>query len=246
MNPIQTPTGTAPPTSRVASEDTVTGVRRRSISLGEAAAEFARWTSPRIIAATLLVAIVGRVAAGGWGLADTVLVLALLAAQPFVEWTTHVFLLHLRPLEVGGRTFDPIFARKHRDHHADPRDTSLVFIPVRVLLGLLVGVGLVGLVAVPALGFAATTGWTYVLTMATVGMVYEWTHHLIHTDYRPRTRAYRALWRHHRLHHFKNEHYWFAISNPVADRVLGTNPDPGSVETSPTVTNLLGRERAEA
>jgi sterol desaturase/sphingolipid hydroxylase (fatty acid hydroxylase superfamily) len=232
--------------STTATDAVSTGARRRSITLAEAAAEFWRWTSPRLVAVTLVVATVARVAVGDWRTADLLVVLALVAAQPFVEWTTHVFLLHLRPMEVGGRSFDPIFARKHRDHHADPRDTSLVFIPVRVLVGLLVGVVLVGVVVLPALGVGLGVGLTYVWTMAAIGMVYEWTHYLIHTDYRPRTRAYRALWRHHRLHHFKNEHYWFAISNPVADRVLGTAPDPSTVETSPTVHDLLGRERAEA
>ena len=36
--------------------------------------------------------------------------------------------------------------------------------------------------------------------------VYEWIHFLIHTAYRPRTSVYKAIWRNHRLHHFKNEH----------------------------------------
>ena len=61
----------------------------------------------------------------------------------------------------------------------------------------------------------------------------------IHTNYKPKTRAYRAIWRNHRNHHFKNEHYWFAVTSAgTADIVLRTNPDPATVENSPTAKNL--------
>ena len=72
-----------------------------------------------------------------------------------------------------------------------------------------------------------------------LGLAYEWCHYLIHSDYKPKTRVYRAIWRNHRQHHFKNEHYWFTVtSSGTADRVLGTYPDLGTVETSPTAKNL--------
>ena len=72
-----------------------------------------------------------------------------------------------------------------------------------------------------------------------LGLGYEWTHYLIHSDYKPKTRVYRAIWRNHRQHHFKNEHYWFTVtSSGTADRVLGTYPDPATVATSPTAKNL--------
>ena len=45
----------------------------------------------------------------------------------------------------------------------------------------------------------------------------------------PRTSTYRAIWRNHRLHHFKNEHFWHGITNNLSDRVLGTNPDQREV-----------------
>ena len=54
-----------------------------------------------------------------------------------------------------------------------------------------------------------------------LGLCYEWTHYLIHSDYKPKTRVYRAIWRNHRNHHYKNEHYWFTVtSSGTADRVL--------------------------
>ena len=70
---------------------------------------------------------------------------------------------------------------------------------------------------------------------------YEWTHYLVHSDYRPRSRPYRAVWRNHRLHHYKNEHYWFTVTSAgTADRLFGTYPDAAQVETSPTVKALHG------
>jgi hypothetical protein len=58
-------------------------------------------------------------------------------------------------------------------------------------------------------------------------------------EWKPRTPFYRAIWRNHRLHHFKNEHYWFTItSSGTADRVLRTHPDPATVPTSLTAKNL--------
>jgi sterol desaturase/sphingolipid hydroxylase (fatty acid hydroxylase superfamily) len=51
--------------------------------------------------------------------------------------------------------------------------------------------------------------------------------------------VYRAIWRNHRNHHYKNEHYWFTVTTTnTADRVLGTCPDPAAVATSPTAKNL--------
>jgi hypothetical protein len=49
---------------------------------------------------------------------------------------------------------------------------------------------------------------------------------------------YRASWRSHRLHHYRNERYWFGVTNPVADHVFGTHPDEDAVPPSRTATTL--------
>jgi sterol desaturase/sphingolipid hydroxylase (fatty acid hydroxylase superfamily) len=53
---------------------------------------------------------------------------------------------------------------------------------------------------------------------------YEWTHLLIHTAYRPRTRFYARLSRNHRRHHYRNEGYWLGVTSNLGDRLLGTLP----------------------
>jgi sterol desaturase/sphingolipid hydroxylase (fatty acid hydroxylase superfamily) len=67
---------------------------------------------------------------------------------------------------------------------------------------------------------------------------YEWCHFLIHTPYRPRGRYYRAIWRGHRLHHYKNEHYWFGVTSTLGDQLLGTAPDQADVPKSGTARTL--------
>ena len=81
-------------------------------------------------------------------------------------------------------------------------------------------------------------GVTGLIGMTFFGLIYEWTHFLVHTSYRPRSRWFRRLWRNHRLHHFKNENYWFGVSMLGADYLLGTHPGKGDVETSSTCLTL--------
>ncbi|OLF18162.1 fatty acid hydroxylase [Actinophytocola xanthii] len=217
----------------------MTGSRRRSVGLRQVAAAFWRHPSPWLLTTLLLAAFGARVLAGDWRWSDALTPLVMLAAFPFFEWVVHVCVLHWRPRRLVGLTVDPLLARKHREHHANPRDLPLVFIPWQVLLWLLPAATATGLLAFPRLEL----GLTFLTVLAALGLTYEWTHYLIHSDYRPRSAPYRAIWRNHRLHHYKNEHYWFTVTTSgTADRVLGTCPDPARVDSSPTVRALHARE----
>ncbi len=222
-----------------ADEERITGRRRGQVSLRQAAGAFVAHPSPWMIGTLLVGASVARALVGDWRWTDALVPALMLAAFPFVEWVIHVFVLHWRPRQVAGLEVDSLLARKHREHHADPRDIPLVFIPWQVLAWTLpVDVG-IALLAFPRLGL----GLTFLSFLGVLGLFYEWTHYLIHSDYKPRTRAYRAVWRNHRLHHYKNENYWFTVTSAgTADRVLGTYPDPGTVPSSPTVKALHARD----
>ncbi len=216
-------------------ERRITGPRRTSVGLGEAGRTFVRHPSPWMIGGTVIGAAVARALAGDLRWTDALVPVVLLAAMPFVEWVIHVLVLHWKPRRVGPVALDPLLARKHRAHHADPRAIPLVFIPWQALLWVLPSLALAALVAFPRIGL----GLTFLVTVTALLSVYEWTHYLLHSDYRPRSKAYRAIWRNHRLHHYKSEHYWFTVTTAgIADRVLGTYPDPSEVETSPTVRAL--------
>jgi hypothetical protein len=224
--------------ARVAADEAAFA-RRRPAGLGAVARAFWRHPSPWLIGAALAGAATARALAGDWRLTDLWTPLVMLALFPFFEWVVHVCVLHWRPRRLGPVTLDPLLSRKHRAHHVDPRDVPLVFIPWQVHLWLLPLVVAVALLAFPRTGL----GLTFLTVVGLLGLGYEWTHHLIHSDYRPRSRLYRAIWRNHRLHHYKNEHYWFTVtSTGTADRVLGTYPDQRTVPTSPTVRDLHARE----
>ena len=218
-----------------ADEAAITGSRRRSTSLADAARAFWRHPSPWMLAVLLAATLTARLLTGDWRLSDALTPVVMLAVFPFFEWAVHVCVLHWRPRRLGRVTLDPLLSRKHRAHHADPRDVPLVFIPWQVQLWLLPATTAIALLAFPRLG----QGLTFLLTATALGLGYEWTHYLIHSDYRPRTKLYRAVWRNHRLHHYKNEHYWFTVTSAgTADRLFGTYPDPATVTSSKTVKKL--------
>lgn len=211
--------------------------RRPGASLREVHAEFWRHPSPWMILAVLVGSTLGRVALGDWSIGDVWAPLVFVALFPVLEWLVHVFVLHWRPRQVGPVVLDTLLARKHREHHADPRQIPLVFIPWQTMAVLAVVVPVLPLLVFPT----PEQALTFSMTVGFAGMVYEWTHYLVHSDYKPRSRAYRAVYKHHRLHHFKNENYWMTVTTAhTADRLFGTDPDPATVPTSPTAKNLHG------
>jgi hypothetical protein len=217
---------------------TSTRTGRKRFTLIDAGREFWRHPSPWMIAATLVVASGARIAYGDWQITDALVPAIMLAAFPFFEWLVHVCILHWRPRKIGVLRIDPLLARKHREHHVEPREIALIFIPWQALLWVLpVALG-IALLAFPR----TALGLTFLTFLTVLGLCYEWCHYLVPTDYKPKTAAYRAVWRNHRQHHFKNEHYWFTVTSAgTADRVLGTYPDPATVPTSPTAKNLHGQ-----
>jgi hypothetical protein len=202
----------------------------------EAWGEFRRKRSPQVLATGMAVALVLRIALGGFTWRDAVAAALMVPVYVFGEWAIHVHLLHLPPFRFRGRKVELLTARSHRMHHEDPHNLSMI------LLGPLEALALLALVPLVAAVFAVPFGWHAALAAVVSGyvlvFVYEWTHFLIHTAHRPRSRYYRSIWRGHRLHHFKNERYWHGITNTISDRVLRTNPDQREVPRSPTARTL--------
>ncbi|MFE5948630.1 sterol desaturase family protein [Streptomyces sp. NPDC056480] len=185
-----------------------------------------------------MAAIAARALCAGWSRRDAEIAAALVAVEPFVEWTVHAHILHQRPRRIMGRTFDSLAARKHRRHHMDPRDPGLVFIPDHAALALVAGIAAASMLIFRSPRAALTGTAASLLLLST----YEWTHFLIHSSYKPRSGAYRSIRRTHYLHHFRNEHYWFGIVTPLSDKILMTNPSKDAVLPSPTVKTLGATE----
>jgi hypothetical protein len=202
--------------------------------LGEALAVFLRFGSPRLLLALLAGSLAVRLALGGFTAWDLIPVAVLVLVWPLNEWLIHVFVLHAKPLRVGGRSLDFELPRKHREHHRDPWRLDLIFIPMRSFLYSLPLLVLVWFAATPN----AALAWTGLTAHLALALHYEWVHFLVHTRVVPRTRLYRRLWKNHRRHHFKNEHYWFGVTMLSGDRLLRTGPAHDAVPTSPTARSL--------
>ena len=201
--------------------------------------------SPRWLAAGAVLYAAARIVVGDFDWRDAAVAAGLVAVYPFGEWAIHVYLLHLPPFRFRGREVELITAREHRWHHERPHNLDTVLLGPKEVIGLLafmvplVAAAIAGMIALAAPGGFP---WRAILSAGAVGgalvWLYEWTHFLIHTSHRPRGRVYRAVWQTHRLHHFKNEHYWHGITSTVADRAFGTHPDHREVERSPTARTL--------
>jgi len=193
----------------------------------EAFAVFRRWSSPRVIATGLVATIGLRVVIASWSWWDLVAVAIVVAINPFTEWWIHLHLLHGDPVTVGSVTLDNGVG--HREHHLDPGEIRWLLLRgidaavFQVMIAMLV----IG-VTLPVLWLAGAPLLAPTVTAVTVGVAklleYEWDHFFFHTAYRPRTRWYRRLKRNHRLHHWRNEHYWLGVTNNLGDRVLRTYP----------------------
>ncbi|HVY11063.1 MAG TPA: sterol desaturase family protein [Mycobacteriales bacterium] len=205
------------------------------LTLGRAFRIFAGTFSAKLLTAAFAAAVAARVVLGGYRWWDLGVVGLVLATQPFTEWLIHVFILHARPKRVGPVTVDGLLARKHRQHHANPRVIELVLVPRRALVTSV-------LTAVPL--YWAITGfdWGLALSWLVVAygmfLTYEWTHFLIHSGYKPKTWYYRYIYKAHRLHHFRNENYWYGVTVHLADHVLRTFPEKDEVAVSPTAFTL--------
>jgi len=196
--------------------------------------QFGRHVTPWVIAGFFVAFVAARGFLGPPRWSDAAAVGIFLAAEPVIEWVVHSWILHARPWRVLGRTFEPSATRGHRRHHEDPLNLDLVFVPGWVLVWFAPVITLVLFLALRPAHLAATA----LAAGAAVLLAYEWTHYLIHTSYRPRRRYYRHLWRHHRLHHYRNEGYWFGVTTAFGDVLLGTCPRGADVPVSKTARTL--------
>lgn len=208
-------------------------------TLRGAAKAFFSCRGPQAIAATVAATWLERLRLGPPRWAELPVAAAVMAWWPLQEWLAHKHLLHLEPFELFGVEIDPAFAATHRAHHREPRDIRNTLLPLSVL-----GVAIPVSHALWRMAFrdkrlSATGAATY----ATAALLYEWTHFLVHTGYKPRSAFYARIRRNHRNHHYKNEAYWLGFTLPHVDAWLKTEPDPRSVARSPTARDLHHRAK---
>jgi hypothetical protein len=204
------------------------------LRLRHAAGIFAATFSARLLAPIVVAGLIMRLAFSGWSGWDAVVAGGILTLQPFTEWVIHVTVLHWKPRRLGGITVDPLGARRHRQHHRDPKILGLVLVPRPILVVSCLAQVPFYLLVAPTVRLAVAA----MVTSSAMYLTYEWTHFLIHSSYRPKGRYYRYIYRAHRLHHFRNEKFWFGVTGHVADHVLRTFPGKDDVPVSATAFTL--------
>jgi hypothetical protein len=205
------------------SDDVAMDIRTLSGTFGF----FVRQGSPRITALAFAFFLIARIAAGRWRLADAFVGIAVACSWHIQERLLHEYISHMRARRFLNVTLMKRLSEHHHRHHRDPWRTQTLFINARAYRYTVPSVFGVLLAVTRDIRLTLTGTFAYFLTL----LCYEWVHCLIHTSYVPRMGWYQRRWWNHRLHHFKNRRYWFGITSPMWDTVLGSKPDPSYIET---------------
>lgn len=185
----------------------------------------------QVLAAQVVVLAIFTARTGTGHVASGLAMLLGAASWMISEYFFHRFVLHMpRP---PWRWLRRVHRRIHWQHHQTPDDPAWLFVPpwgspLLIGIGMLVG-GLAG-----GWPWAVTAGFGYGVVL----VHYELMHLAAHVPYRPRTRLGAFMKRHHLLHHYKNERYWFGVTNPLMDLVMGTWPARDAVDKSKTARTL--------
>ncbi|VEF49831.1 fatty acid hydroxylase-like protein [Bacillus freudenreichii] len=158
-----------------------------------------------------------------------------LVAYMFTEYATHRFLFHLKAPK--NPLFLKFLKRLHYDHHKDPDDLKLLFLPLWYTIPNFI------VVAFIFYTIESTIVGTSAFLMGIIVMllIYEWKHYVAHRPIKPITRFGKWVKKLHLLHHFKNENFWYGVSTPFVDALFGTLKDEKKVEKSKTATDLEKR-----
>ncbi|MCL6626603.1 sterol desaturase family protein [Alicyclobacillus shizuokensis] len=140
----------------------------------------------------------------------------------FIEYITHRFVLHGILKIILPKAYEG-----HVVHHQLPTELKYMLTPNVY--------NMPGYIVYWVVGYLGTRS-----ALITAGLIvgtslaqlyYEWTHFVSHRPIVPRSAWGRWMKKYHLLHHYKNENYWFGVTNPSLDMVMGTNPRRDEVDT---------------
>lgn len=153
------------------------------------------------------------------------------------EYVTHRFLFHIKPPK--NAFLLQLLKRLHYNHHSIPDNLHLLFLPLWYTL--------------PNITIAGAAAYfissSIVITNAFIAgviiflLLYEWKHYIAHRPIIPLSPWGRWMKKVHLWHHYKNENYWYGVTNPIYDLALGTFKDQTKVEQSQTARNLEKRDK---
>lgn len=132
----------------------------------------------------------------------------------FIEYLVHRYFFHIEPTTPQREKMQYMF---HGVHHEYPRDKKRLAMPMLLSITLAV---------VSLLFFTflmGDSGLPFDAGFMSGYASYLLVHYLVHT-FRPPKNAFRILWEHHNLHHYKHPDLAFGVSSPLWDLVFGTMP----------------------
>ena len=130
----------------------------------------------------------------------------------FFEYIAHRFLFHLVSGNIKMKKISYIL---HGNHHDYPRDRQRLFMPALPSLILATILFLFHYI------FLWKYTWAFFPGFMFGYLLYASIHYSIHA-FEPPFKFMKPLWRNHQLHHYKDEHLGFGVSNTFWDKVFGT------------------------
>jgi sterol desaturase/sphingolipid hydroxylase (fatty acid hydroxylase superfamily) len=123
----------------------------------------------------------------------------------------------------------------HYGHHEDPNKIPLIFAPI--LSVIILFIALFGLALL--LSFNIGIASVFLLGVIIYYLHYEWMHlgHHIpgYNHIFPWSNKLKTA---HQLHHYRNENYWWGITNNIGDKIMGTYKKHDEVERSSTIRHI--------
>lgn len=153
---------------------------------------------------------------------------------PFFEWFAHKYLLHRLTDPLKNPRAHNYMLKLHYQHHWEPGDLHHVFAPISSAF-------FVFLIFAPVALLTFNLQEFFIFEAGVIGyfLFYEWIHLAHHLPtYRARTRWGKLMRKAHSWHHFKNESFWWGVTNPLGDFLFGTFKEPKEVEASPGARSL--------
>lgn len=133
----------------------------------------------------------------------------------FFEYMAHRYIFHWVSENIRVQKVAYIM---HGNHHEYPRDRDRLFMPP--VPSLILSTTLFGLHYL----LLGDYNWAFFPGFMLGYLLYASMHYAIHA-FEPPFAFMKPLWRNHQMHHYRNEHLGFGVSNIFWDKVFGTTFD---------------------
>lgn len=133
----------------------------------------------------------------------------------FFEYMAHRYLFHMISENIRMKKVAYVM---HGNHHEYPKDKTRLFMPP--VPSLILSSALFGLHYLILWDY----NWAFFPGFMFGYLLYASMHYAIHAI-EPPFEFMRPLWRNHQMHHYRNEHLGYGVSNTFWDKVFGTTFD---------------------